>query len=200
MKRSALCLFVILVAASIPASASDTGFYLGAGLGRSSIDFEKFYPEIGHDFDNTGSGYQTQDNSGYKVFGGYRFLKFLAVEAGYTNLGSPQAWETVVQEHPERAEVSVKGWDAFAVGILPLGKVVDIFGKIGMMSWDTNITSVQDAEVIYSESTTGTDAAYGIGIGFWVGKNVTLRGESEWFKIGDYDTVSLYTINVTYTF
>ncbi len=192
MKRSALCLFVILVAASIPASASDTGFYLGAGIGRSSIDIYKFYPSLGDSLE--------QDNSAYKAYGGYRFLKFLAVEGGYTDLGSPQGFERNVQEHPERAEVSVKGWDAFAVGILPLGQVVDVFGKIGMMSWDTNITSVQDGEIIYSESTTGNDAAYGIGIGFWVGPNVTLRGEGEWFKIGDYDTVALYTINVTYTF
>ena len=192
MKRSALCLFVILVAASIPASASDTGFYLGAGIGRSSIDIYKFYPSLGDSLE--------QDNSAYKAYGGYRFLKFLAVEGGYTNLGSPQGLERNVQEHPERAEVSVKGWDAFAVGILPVSQVVDIFGKIGMISWDTNITSVQDGEVIYSESTTGTDAAYGFGIGFWVGPNVTLRGDGEWFKIGDYDTVALYTINVTYTF
>jgi opacity protein-like surface antigen len=78
--------------------------------------------------------------------------------------------------------------------------VVDIFAKIGMMSWDTKITSVQDGELKYSESATGTDAAYGFGIGFWVGKNVTLRGEGEWFKIGEYDTVSVYTANVTYTF
>jgi len=192
MKRSALRLFVILVAASIPASASDTGFYLGAGIGRSSIDIFEFYPSLGDSLE--------QDNSAYKAYGGYRFLKFLAVEGGYTDLGSPQGLERNVQEHPERAEVSVKGWDAFAVGILPLGQVVDVFGKIGMMSWDTNITSVQDGEVIFSESASGNDAAYGIGIGFWVGPNVTLRGEGEWFKIGEYDTVALYTINVTYTF
>jgi len=192
MKKSVLCLLVVLVAATVPASASDTGFYLGAGIGRSSIDIYKFYPSLGDSLE--------QDNSAYKAYGGYRFLKFLAVEGGYANLGSPQGLERNVQEHPERAEVSVKGWDAFAVGILPLGEVVDVFGKIGMMSWDTNITSVQDGEIIYSESTTGNDAAYGIGIGFWVGPNVTLRGEGEWFKIGDYDTVALYTINVTYTF
>ena len=103
-------------------------------------------------------------------------------------------------EHPETAEVGVKGWDAFAIGILPVSNVVDIFGKIGMMSWDTDITSVQDGEVIYSESSTGTDTAYGIGIGFWVGQNVTLRAEGEWFKIGDYQTVAIYSANVTYTF
>jgi hypothetical protein len=192
MKKSVLCLLVVLVAATVPASASDTGFYLGIGIGRSSLDILKFYPSLGE--------HLAQDNSAFKAYGGYRFLKFLAVEAGYTNLGSPQGLERNVQEHPERAEVVVKGWDAFAVGILPVSQGVDIFAKIGMMSWDTKITSVQDTEVIYSESVTGTDAAYGIGIGFWVGKSVRLSAEGEWFKIGDYDTIALYTVNISYTF
>jgi OOP family OmpA-OmpF porin len=192
MKKSALCLVVLIVAATVPASASDTGFYLGAGIGRSSIDILEFYPSLGDSLD--------QENSAYKVYGGYRFLKFLAVEAGYTDLGSPQGMERNVPEHPERAEVSVNGLDAFVVGILPVSQVVDIYAKAGLMSWDTDITSIQDGEVIFSESTSGTDTAFGIGIGIWVGKNVTLRGEGEWFTIGDYSTVALYTFNVTYTF
>jgi OOP family OmpA-OmpF porin len=192
MKKSALCLMVLIVAATVPASASDTGFYLGAGFGRSSIDILEFYPSLGDSLD--------QENSAYKVYGGYRFLKFLAVEAGYTDLGSPQGMERNVPEHPERAEVSVNGLDAFVVGILPVSQVVDIYAKAGLMSWDTDITSIQDGEVIFSESTSGTDTAFGIGIGIWVGKNVTLRGEGEWFTIGDYSTVALYTFNVTYTF
>jgi OOP family OmpA-OmpF porin len=192
MKKTVLSLLVVLVAATIPASASDTGFYLGAGLGRSTIDIIEFYPTLGDSLETT--------NSAYKAYGGYRILKFLALEAGYANLGSPQGLEKNVPEHPERAEVSVKGLDAFVVGILPVSNVVDIFGKLGLMSWDTDVTSVQDGEVIYDESYSGTDTAYGIGIGFWVGKNVTLRAEGEWFKIGDFDTVAVYSANVTYTF
>jgi hypothetical protein len=192
VKKTVLCLLVVLVAATVPASASDTGFYLGVGIGRSSIDILEFYPSLGE--------HLAQHNSAYKAYGGYRFLKFLAVEAGYTNLGSPQGLERNVQEHPERVEVSVRGWDAFAVGILPVSQGVDIFAKIGVMSWDTKITSVQDTEVIYSETDTGTDAAFGIGIGFWVGKSVRLSAEGEWFKIGDYDNVALYTVNISYTF
>jgi len=192
MKKSVLCLAVILVAATAPASASETGFYLGAGLGPSSIDIKAFYPSLG---DST-----IQDGTAYKAFGGFRFLKFLAIEAGYADLGSPQGIERNVQEHPERVEVSVKGWDAFAVLIIPVSNGVDIFGKIGMMSWDTNITSVQDNELNYAESFSGTDTAYGIGIGFWVGMGFTIRGEGEWFTIGDFETVAIYTANLIFTF
>ena len=101
MKKSVLCLLVVLVAAAVPTSASDTGFYLGAGIGRSSIDILDFYPSLRDSLE--------QANDAFKVYGGYRILKFLAVEAGYTDLGSPQGLERNVPEHPERAEVGVNG-------------------------------------------------------------------------------------------
>jgi len=192
MKKSLPCLLVILVAATIPASASDTGFYLGAGLGLTSIEVLDFYPTLGDAVED--------DAAAFKAIGGYRVLKFFAIEAGYTNLGSPQWLERDVQGFRERAEVSITGWDAFIVGILPVGNVVDLYGKLGIMAWDTQVTSVLDGEIIYSESSTGNDTAYGFGAGFWVGPNVALRGEGEWFKIGEYGTVVLYSVNVTYTF
>jgi OOP family OmpA-OmpF porin len=191
----------IVVAAALPASASDTGFFLGVGLGRSTIDIKEFYSAIGQpDNDDADPGFQSQHNSAFKVYGGYRFSDFLAVEASSLDLGSPQAWETTVQEHPERAEISVDGWNAFAVGIVPVGRIVDFFAKIGMMSWDSEIISIQDEVVIHSESSSGTDLAYGLGIGFWVSGSVTVRVEGERFTIGDYDDVSLWSLGVAFTF
>ena len=192
MKKTVLCLLVVLVAATIPVSASDTGLYLGAGIGQASYDILDFYPSLGD--------YVESPTPGYTAYGGYRFLKFIAVEAGYADLGSPQWQERNVQGYQERAEVSVKGWNAFVVGILPVSNVVDIYGKLGILAWDTEITSFLQGEYIYSESSTGTDTVYGIGAGFWVGPNVTLRGEAEWFKIGDYSTVPFYSFKLTYTF
>lgn len=192
MRKGLLCVLAIVVVATVPASASETGFYLGAGLGPSSMEIKAFYPSLGDSI--------IQDGTAYKAFGGFRFLKFLAIEAGYTDLGSPQGLERNVQEHPERVEVAVNGWNAFVVGIIPVSNGVDIFGKIGMMSWETDITSVQDNEIYYAESYSGTDTAYGIGAGFWVGMGFAIRGEVEWFKIGDFETVAAYTANVTFTF
>ena len=85
MKKSALCLAIVLIAVTVPASASDTGFYLGAGIGQSSIDIKEFYPSLGDSLE--------QNSDAFKAYGGYRFLKFIAIEAGYTDLGSPQGLE-----------------------------------------------------------------------------------------------------------
>ena len=192
MKRTVLCLLVVFVAATIPASASDTGFYLGAGIGKPSIDVLDFYPTLGD--------YVEDDGLSYKAYGGYRIFKFLAFEGGFTNLGNNQYLERNVQGYREKVDISIKGFNAFVVGILPVSNVVDIYGKLGILAWDTDITVTLREEVNFAESSSGTDTAYGIGAGFWVGPNVTLRGEGEWFKIGDYGTVGFYSVNVTYTF
>jgi hypothetical protein len=182
----------VIVVATVPASASDTGFYLGAAVGTSSIDVLEFYPTIGDWVEDT--------DIAYKAYGGYRLLKFLAVEGGYTNFGNPQWLERNVQGYRERIDINVKGWNAFVVGILPVSNVVDIYGKLGVLAWDTRIESFLRGDIVYTESSSGTDSAYGIGIGFWVGPNVALHGEAGWFKIGEYDTIALYSIDVTYTF
>ena len=192
VKKCVLCLAAVLVIAAVPTSASDTGFYVGAGIGLPSIEPNDFYPTLG-------DAVEEADFS-FKAYGGYRLFKFFAVEAGYIDLGSPQWRERNVQGHQETLEVGVQGWNAFAVGILPVSNAVDLYGKFGFMGWDTKIKSVLLGDVIYSESSSGTDTAYGFGAGIWVGPNVTLRGEGEWFEIGDYGTVALYSVNVSYTF
>jgi OOP family OmpA-OmpF porin len=192
MKRISMFLAFALIAAAVPASASDTGFYLGAGIGKPSIDPNDFYPDLGDAIE--------EDALAFKGYGGFRFFKFLAVEGGYTNLGNSEWVERNVQGSRERAEISVKGWDAYVVGILPVSNSFELYGKLGFMAWDTEIRSYIVTDPHYSDSATGSDTAYGFGAGFWVGPNVTLRAEGEWFKIGDYATVPLYTFNVTYTF
>jgi OOP family OmpA-OmpF porin len=200
VRRIVVFLLFILIASVFPTLAAENGFLLGGGVGRSSIEIRKFYPDIGNDPDNPDPGFQDQHNSAYRFYAGYRFLKFLSIEVGYTDLGSPQVWETTVQEHPEQVEVSVKGMNAFAVGIIPVGESVDLFGKIGMVAWDTTLRSEQDGEVKFSETDSGTDLAYGIGFGWWVGKHVALRLELENYTIGDFDDVSAYSVGISYTF
>jgi hypothetical protein len=127
-------------------------------------------------------------------------VRYLAVEVGYTDLGSPQAWDTNVREHYERVEVSIKGWNAYAVGIIPRSKKFDVFGKLGLIGWDLRVTSVRDHEVNFSESDSGSDPSYGIGLGWWVGRNITLRLEGESFTIGDHDDITAYFVGISYTF
>jgi len=190
MRKSLLCLMVVLVAAAVPTSAIENGFYLGGSIGGSSLEVQDIAEEFG--------AFRFSDgDTAYKLFGGVRFLKFLAVEAGYVDLGDPTDIIASIEGDELEVQIGVKGWDAFAVGLLPLGPV-DLFAKIGVVSWDADILAVLD-DAIDSESDSGTDAAYGIGVALRLGQ-VALRAEGEQFDIADAEDVYMFSVGVTFTF
>ena len=71
------------------AQAADTGFYFGGSFGQSRVsDFSG--SDVDSELASMGiSSTTTTDDkdTGWKVFAGYRMMKYLAVEAAYANLG-----------------------------------------------------------------------------------------------------------------
>ena len=96
------------------AEAKDEGFYLGAGLGLSSLEQSVRLTE---------SGKVTIDDNdyAYKLFGGYQLSPWLAVEGGFRDMGTLSSG---------RVKTDLSGIDAFAVAGFPLGPV-RLFGKLG---------------------------------------------------------------------
>jgi hypothetical protein len=190
MKKSVLGSLIVLVLAAVPASADNKGFFVGGGLGKSTLEVSDFFPDL---VDQRGS----ENHFGYKLFGGYRFLDFLAVEAGYTDLGTKETWETSHLMWEHRVEVRTAGWNMSAVGFLPLGSV-DLFAKVGFMAWDADLsTSLPEGDE--TESLNGTDMTFGLGIGFNF-KHLFVRGECEWYQIEDIDSVLMVSISLGYSF
>ena len=190
MRKMVLSLMVVLVAAAVPAAAIENGFYLGGSIGGSSLEVQDFDEEFG--------AFQFSDgDTAYKLFGGFRFLNFLAVEAGYVDLGDPTDIIASIEGDQLEVQIGVKGWDAFAIGLLPIGPV-DLFAKVGVVSWDADIRAVLD-DVTDTDSDSGTDAAYGLGVALRLGK-VALRAEGEQFKIADAEEVYMFSVGATFTF
>ena len=190
MRKMVLSLMVILVVAAVPAAAIENGFYIGGSIGVSSLEVRDFNEELGDLRFSDG-------DTAYKLFAGFRFLNFLAVEAGYVDLGDPSDIVGDVGGDPLEVQIGIKGWDAFAVGLLPIGPV-DLFVKVGVVSWDADIRAVLD-EITDTDSDSGTDAAYGLGVALRLGK-VALRAEGEQFKIADADDVYMFSVGATFTF
>ncbi len=192
MRKGSLCLTVLLIAAASPAFAIENGFYIGGSIGGSSLEVRDFDDELGNLRFSDG-------DTAYKLFAGFRFLNFLAVEAGYVSLGEPNDVVGDVEGDPIHVQIGLTGWDAFAVGLLPIGPV-DLFAKVGVVSWDADITSrlVQTVQTD-SASESGTDAAFGLGVGLRLGK-LTLRAEGEQFSIADAEDVYMFSVGATFTF
>ena len=163
-------LMIALVVACAASTMSLAGpFYVGAAYGNttlkadvSTIDFDASDP-------------------GWKVYAGYRFLKLFGVEGSYVDMGSPAEGSL---------ELDATGWDAFGVGILPIGPV-DLFAKVGAVNWDVKAKG--------SGSDSGTDMAYGVGVGFHISK-IGIRAEWEKFDAKEVDSLYMISLGVEWRF
>jgi OOP family OmpA-OmpF porin len=197
MKKTVFAAVATTVLAASPAfAADDTGFYVGAGLGNFSIDSDSIY--AGRDFDGS--------DIGFKVFGGYQFMKWLAVEAEYIDGGEPDDVFRSPSFPDDRlkASVGVSGFTGSAVGILPIGESFNVFGKLGFIYWDTDgsakIRDQGGTIVKTSVSDDGTDFAWGVG-GTWnFAENFGARIEYQGFEISNTNSVDFASASIVWSF
>ena len=79
MKKILMCLVALAISGvAFAEPAKESGAYLGAGFAGTTFDDGGAF--AGLDFDDS--------DSGLAIFGGYKFLKHLAVEARYNDFGA----------------------------------------------------------------------------------------------------------------
>lgn len=183
MKRLSLALLIALGLGTAPAIAADTGFYAGAGIGIFSTDISE--SDIGLNFD--------EDDTGFKVFGGYQFLPWLGGELAYIDGGESSVSESDPVLGSAKLEVDVSAITAAAVGTLPIGEMFELYGKLGIAMWDGKLTASASgliceelelgATCAESVSDDGTDFFWGIGAGVNIGEQFNVRIEYEVLEI-----------------
>jgi len=153
----------------VPGIALAQGWYVGVGAGQTNIDF---VPSA-----DTGAGESIDDSdTAFKVFGGYGFSRHFAVEFGYADLGAFTARD------PSGA-VDIESSAIFAelVGSTKVHDRVDVFGKVGVAYWDTELDSI-DSGVSSSGDDNGLDPVVGLGFDFRVGERLGVRLEWEQYQ------------------
>jgi opacity protein-like surface antigen len=172
------CAVLALCVVSGRASAVEHGFYLGGSLGQSESGLR------------LGNVNYSDSDVGYKLIAGFRAIKLLAFEVNYVDLGKANS---------NGVEAKTKALDAFVVGFLPI-PVVDIYGKLGVVSWKTDASASSGPGYSgFSISHNGSDLAYGAGVQMNFGA-LAARLEWEGFDVSQSSTPSLLSIGVTYTF
>lgn len=182
-KWSSLAVGMTLGVVALGAMANESyvtkkGGYVGGSIGESAYVEEDVLGS--EDFEGT--------SFGWKIFGGYRFSRYLGVDLGYYDLGTPDDTIGGID-----AEIELTGWNLSAVGVLPLGRF-ELFGRLGLFSWDGE-AKVGSAKA----SDSGTDGSGGIGGSWAVTKKIRIRGELEGFAIEDAGA-SLLSFGVDYRF
>jgi OOP family OmpA-OmpF porin len=181
-KRVALNgLMLVGVLASASALADvQPGFYVGAGVGKASVEVD----DTGFDADDTA----------FKVFGGYNFNRNFAVELSYIDGGKPDDRFGV-----GRVEVSIDGFNLSALGRLPVNDVFSVFGKLGYASYDGEVKGRVGNSVVASGDGSDEDISYGVGASFNVGTAFEVRGEYEAIDISD-GSFKLLSVSGVYKF
>lgn len=172
-KVVSLPLLLAVLGLVVPAQA-DTGFYIGGGVGQSSLEDDP-------------SSFDESDTA-WKGFAGFK-LDFIpvvkaAVEVGYRDLGNPAR---------AGSSVEVKGWDYAALIGVGAGPI-DIYGRLGQMRYDLTESSgptIGEAD--------GTANVLGAGVAFSL-LGIGVRAEYEKIDIDELDNASMISLSAVFGF
>ncbi|MCE0734135.1 porin family protein [Halomonas sp. G15] len=175
------------------------GPYVGAGLGYTKMDNDTL--DL---LDSAGANTDDSD-TGYKLFVGYQFNPNFAVEASYLDFGDFEA-NGVLNGDPADAKLSAEGFGFALVGKLPIQNGFSVYGKLGMVAWDgdisANLTDANNQRWNLSGSEDGTDPFYGIGAEYEV-ERILMRAEFERYDIsesGEDFEIDMISASIGYRF
>jgi OOP family OmpA-OmpF porin len=138
------------------AKPADAGFYIGGSVGQSTADCNA-----------TARTSCDDEDTAWKIFGGYQFNRNFAAELGYSELGE------VSSSGPFSTKVDSKLWDLVGVGSIPLGNNFSLYGKLGAYRADAELSS----SVGVSGDKSTTDLTYGLGARYDFTRNFGVRAE-----------------------
>jgi OmpA-OmpF porin, OOP family len=136
--------------------ATVPNFYLGAEVGQA---------DFGSD-----------DDTAFKLIGGYQFHRNVAVEAGYGLLF-------------DKGGSEVTALEVVAVGMFPVMNQLSIIGKLGFANVDVETPVGSDDK---------TELTYGVGVQYDFTRNLGVRGQ--WQRYDTDNEVDLLSIGIVYRF
>lgn len=174
-----------LVLAAPSGSARD--WYVGAGVGNSSVDLSEVEGQLNSlaEIANGLPGVETtadvdDSDTGVKIFAGMNMNENFALEFGYADLGEVTVDFSLTDDgsftgDPSVSSVSgkdtVSGFYGAAAANAPLSELVTLSGRLGLFLWDleSDVTTVDSTGFIgnltESTSDSGEDVFYGAALG-----------------------------------
>jgi opacity protein-like surface antigen len=165
----ATCTLALLLTAGSGAAtaAAPPGPYLGAGVGVYTLDIDDI------DFDDSAAL--------VRGFGGMRFGPYWAIEADYQRLAESKDEVLDVD-----VELDVEAWTVSVRPIIPLGEVIDLYGRVGWTWYDAEVNA-SSGGFEASLDGSGNEFTWGGGVDFHLGDTLTLRGDVSRIEIEDTD-------------
>jgi len=204
-----VALIALTVLGSRIAIAQDAGWYGGTNLGqsRATIDDGRIRRELQAGGLGTNSIDNDEHHFGYKIFGGYQFNRYLALEAGYFDLGKFSFHAATTPAGSLDGSLKLKGGNVDMVGLLPITGKFSLFGRVGAIYADTRDSFSGSGAVKVldpSPSKRGFNYKFGLGLQYQITQSLAMRGEVERYRIndavGNRGDIDLISVGVLYRF
>jgi OmpA-OmpF porin, OOP family len=155
---------IIALALAAPAgvAAQENGPYLGGALGQTRFT----------EWCDPGTTTCDDKDSGWKLFGGYRFNRHFALEGTYVNWG-----EVTASVGPVNVAAEQRSYGLAVLGSLPLGPQFAVFGKLGILSTEQETRRINPNPSTFQRDE--TELHYGVGASYALTSNWAVRGEWE---------------------
>jgi len=198
-----LTLTALALIASPSAMAQDSGWYLGANVGKTKakIDDDRIITGVIPSGFTVTAINDDDSGTGFKLFGGYQFNRYFSLEGGYFDLGKVGYQATTLPAGTLNGEMKVNGLNLDLVLNLPFTEKFSAFARVGAAHANAKDTFVGTGAVLVTNpnpSERSTNVKFGAGLQYDFTKSFGMRAEVERYRIndavgnkGDIDLVSL---------
>lgn len=200
--------FLLLAAFANPLMAETTTdysprWYIGGNIGiaTANIDEEKITRNL------TNPSYtDDEEDLGYKLFAGYQFNKYFALEGGYFNLGK---FDYALSTATGTAEgnIRIMGVNLDAVATLPVTEDFSVFARAGANYARAKDSFSSTGNISFPDTDpkkTDLNFKFGAGLQYAITDALGIRLEAERYRIddavGNIGDIDLFSLGLTYRF
>ena len=207
--RRALGLLALSALVTPLVQAEAPNWYIGGNAGgtAATIDDARIASSLLSSGLTTTSISDRDRDSGYRLYAGYQFNRYWALEGGYFDLGKFGYTANTVPLGSLTGDIRLKGLNLDLVGTLPLSDRFSLLGRVGANYADANDTFTSTGAVrVTNPNPTKRDTNYKFGLGVQYAFNdaLALRVEAERYRIndavGNNGHVDMATIGLVYSF
>ncbi|MDI3294950.1 OmpA family protein [Janthinobacterium tructae] len=186
---------------------ANSAWYIGAGVGqsRATIDEPRLRASLAANGETVTGFTKDERDTGYKLFVGRQLNQYVAVEAGYFDLGKFDFKSTTSGNGVLNGQAGFRGVNLDLLGQLPLSQRLSLLGRVGMHYTKTN-TEFSGNRLLGSTNTHASErklnAKLGLGLEYKFSEALALRGEVERYRlndaVGNRGDADLYSVSLVY--
>lgn len=200
---------VLAIVASTSVLANDDGWYVGANAGqsRATIDDSRITSSLLSQGFTVTALKDYDSHFGYKLFGGYQFSKYFALEAGYFDLGQFGFAASTLPPGDLSGNLKLSGANVDAVGIVPVTDKFAALARLGYIYSNTKDNFAGSGAVVVSDperSEHSSNFKFGLGLQYAFTRSLGVRAEAERYRIGDAvgnkGDIDLFSVGLLFRF